>query len=63
MRAAGMEDLETYISRRQNTVAQFITTMPFFYLCLEEERMFESQVYRRWWEKGGLYLVVLRQAW
>ena len=35
---AGLQEVETYISHRQNTAAQFIAASPIMYLYLEEER-------------------------
>ena len=39
MRAAGLEEIETYVSRRQSTVAQYIATRPIIDLCLDTERI------------------------
>ena len=44
MEEAGLREVETYAYRRQNTVAQFITTMRIIELCLEEERRPGSRV-------------------
>ena len=35
---AGLQEVETYISRRQNTVAQYIATRPIMDLCLVAKR-------------------------
>ena len=32
---AGLQEVETYISRHQNTVAQFIVTSPIMELCMD----------------------------
>ena len=37
MEEAGLKEVETYVSCRQNTVAQFIVTRPIMDLCLETE--------------------------
>ena len=34
MQKSGLEDMETYISRRKSTVAQFIMTRPILDICL-----------------------------
>ena len=39
MAEAGMQEVETYISRHQNTVTQFIATRPIMDLCLVAERI------------------------
>ena len=62
MRAAGMEEMGTYISRRQNIVAQYIATRPIFDMCLEAERKMGSRVSMRWWEHEGIYFVGLWEA-
>ena len=37
MAEAGLQELENYVSRNQNTVAQYIATTTIIYLCLEEK--------------------------
>ena len=54
MWGAGLEDMEVYIGRQQNTVAKYITTRPIMDLCLEEERRQVERVSKQWWEH--LYL-------
>ena len=44
MRGAGLEELETYISRRHNMVDQYITNRPLMYLYLEVEKRPGSRV-------------------
>ena len=48
MRESGLEEMETYISRRNNTVAKFIATRPILDLFLEAERRPGSWVVK-WW--------------
>ena len=38
MKAVGLEEMETYISRRQNIFTQYIANRHIVYLCLEAER-------------------------
>ena len=45
---AGLQEVGTYVSRRQNTVKQFIATRPIIDLCLAEERRPGSRVSNRW---------------
>ena len=37
MEAAGLEEVDTYIQRRQNTISQYITTNLLLEMCLEAE--------------------------
>ena len=55
---AGFEGIGTYITRRQNTVAQYIATRPILDLCECFTRRPVARVYRRWWEQDALYLEV-----
>ena len=43
MRAAGLEEIETYISRQKNTVRHYIATHPIIDLCLYTEIMLVLQ--------------------
>ena len=54
----GLEEMETYISRRQNTSAQYISTRPILDLCLEAERRPRLWGPKRWWEQEGLVFAV-----
>ena len=49
MKAVGLEEVETYVLRHQNTVAQYISTRLILELCLTAERRTGSQVSMRWW--------------
>ena len=48
LQGAGMETMETYISRRHNMVTHYIVTQPIFDLCLEAEQRTGSRVPMRW---------------
>ena len=48
MEETGLEEAETYVTRRQNTVAQYIEIQPITDLCLEMERCRGARVYKRW---------------
>ena len=56
MLEAGLQEVETYVSRRQNTDAQFIATRLIMDLCLAVERRQGSEVENKWWEQDGLDL-------
>ena len=53
---SGFEGIGTYITRRQNTVAQYIATQPILDLCERSARRPGARVSWRWWEQDGLYL-------
>ena len=53
---AGLEGIGTYVTRRQNTVAQYIVTRPILDLCERSARRPGTWVSWRWWEQDGLYL-------
>ena len=62
MREAGLEEVETYITQRQNTAAQYIATRPILDLCEEAERRPGAGVSKRWWEQVGINLAGARAA-
>ena len=62
MLEASLQDLETYVSCHQNTVAQYIATRPIMDLCLAEKWKTGKRVEMRWWEQEGLYLEGMRTA-
>ena len=62
MSEAGFQEVETYVSRCQNTVVQFIATRPIMNLCLAVERGAGSRVAKWWWEKDMLYLEGMQTA-
>ena len=49
MAEAGLEEVKTYISHCQITVAHYITTRPIVDLCLETDQHPQVRVYERWW--------------
>ena len=59
---AGLEEVETYVARRQNTATQYIATRLIMDMYLEAERCPEARVPKRWWEQGSLNLVGSRAA-
>ena len=48
MKSVGLDEVETYILRRQNTVAQYIATRPILELCLAVEQQTGARVLMRW---------------
>ena len=56
MAEAGLWEVETYVSQRQNTVAQFIATRTIMDLCLVAARMPGSRVAKRCKDQDGLDL-------
>ena len=56
MKDTVMVGIRTSILRRQNTVAQFITTRPILDLCEQATRRPGARVSRRWWEQTGIDL-------
>ena len=51
---AGMEEVETYVLRLQNTVSQYITTQSILEIYMVAEKWPGAQVTMRWWEQAGL---------
>ena len=49
MKAVGMEEVETYVLRLQNTVTQYISTRPILELCLAAEQCPGVRVLKIWW--------------
>ena len=52
----GMEEVEEYIMRRQNMVAQYNVTRPIMDLCDELVRRLGTQVSNQWWYQEGIDL-------
>ena len=62
MAEAGLQEVDTYVSRLHNTVVQFIATIPIMDLFLVADRRPGSRVVRRWKEKDGLDLEGMRKT-
>ena len=54
MTGAGFKEIGTYVTRRQNTSAQYIATRPILDLCERSVQRPEAWVSRQWWEQYGL---------
>ena len=59
MAEAGLQEVETYISLRHNTVAQCIVTRPITELFLAEEQRLGPRVSNRRWEQNRVDLEVM----
>ena len=62
MAEAGLNEVETYISRRQNTVAQYIATRPIMDLRLAVKCRPGPRVAMRWREQEGMHLERIKIA-
>ena len=56
MREAGFKWIQKAITRRQNTVAQYIATRPIMDLCERATQSMGARVSRRWWEQEEIDL-------
>ena len=64
MVGARLQKEETYVSFRQNTVAQYIATRPIMDLFLAENKRPGPRVPMQLWKQEGLYLEGMRtEAW
>ena len=61
MREAGMEEMDTYIYRRQNTADQYIVTWTILDLFLEVGKHPGERVVKWWWDQEGLSLEGARE--
>ena len=56
MGEAGFEGIRKSVTRRKNTVAQYIVTQLIMYLCERSTHRPGVRVFRRWWEQAGINL-------
>ena len=56
MKEAYFEEIWVYITRKQNTVKQYIATRPIMDLCEQSFWRPGAWVYWRWWEQEGIEL-------
>ena len=49
------------ITRRQNTVAEYIATRPILDLCERATQRLGARVSRRWWEQEGIDLETAKE--
>ena len=62
MAEAGMKEVETYVSCRQSTMAQYIATRPIMDLCMVAKRRPGPRVTMRWWVQKGVDFKGMRVA-
>ena len=62
MTEAVLQEMETYVSLRHNTVTQFIATRAIMNLCLAEERRPGPRFSRRWWYQYRVDVEGMRTA-
>ena len=61
---AGLQEVENYVTCRQNTVEQFIETRPIMHLCLAAEHIPGPRISKQRWEKDGVDAEGMRtEAW
>ena len=63
MRDAGLKEIDSYISRWKNMVAQYIATHTIIDLCLDTERILGLRAPKRWWEQERLILPGRQTDW
>ena len=54
MMAVGLEEVKTYVLRRQNTITHYIVTRLILDICLVADKWPGAQVKRRWWYQAGI---------
>ena len=52
----GFEGIRKSVTRRQNTVVQYISTRPIMDLCERSTRRMGARVSWQWWEQARIYL-------
>ena len=61
MGESGFKGISKAVTRRQNTVSQYIVTRPVLDLCERVTQRPEARVYWRWWEQAGIDLEVAKK--
>ena len=61
MQEAGFIEIRESITRRQNTVAQYIETHPILDLCERTTQRAGARVSRRWWEQRDIDLMTAKE--
>ena len=57
-----LQEVDTYVSRCQNTVTQFIATSPIIDLCLAADQRPGQRISNQWWDQDGVYVEGMRTA-
>ena len=55
-----LDEIEVYITRVQNMVAEYIATCPIMDLCLAAEQRRVMRLSRRWWDQPNLNILGIR---
>ena len=63
MPETGIQEIETYTTRFQNTATQFIVTRPIVDLCLAAVRRPGAQDLRRWWAQECIDIKGRQHGW
>ena len=61
MREAGFEGIWKAVTRRHNTVAQYIAMRPILDLCERATQRVGARVSWRWWDQEGIYLKAVKE--
>ena len=61
MREAGFEGIQKAVTRRHNTVAQYIATRPILDLCERATQRVGARVSWRWWDQEGIDLKAAKE--
>ena len=61
MRETGFEGIQKAVTRRQNTVAQYIATLPILDLCERSTQREGARVSRRWWDQEVIDLKAAKE--
>ena len=61
MREAWFEGIRKSVTRRHNTVAQYIATRPILDLCERATQRIGARVSQRWWDQEGIYLKAAKE--
>ena len=56
MGETGFEGIRKSVTRRKNTVAQYIVTQLIMYLCERSTRKLGARLSWMWWEQAGIVL-------
>ena len=56
MNEAGFKEIRVYITRRKNTVAKYIETLPILEHCERSVKRLGAWLSRRWWDQEEIHL-------
>ena len=61
MQEAGLEGIQKAVTRRKNTVTQYIATRPILDLCDQAMQRVGVRVSRRWWDQEEIELKAAKE--